>query len=58
MIELVGAGKTYRNDKGVFDVSMRLDAGLTGIPGRHRSGKLTKMLTSPSPIGRSSAWRR
>ena len=34
MIELVDAGKTFPNGKGVFDVSMRLESGLTGHGGR------------------------
>ena len=43
MIELRGAGKTYPNGKGVFDVSLRLEAGLTGFLGRNGSGKTTTM---------------
>ena len=43
MIELRGAGKTYPNGKGVFDVSMRLEYGLTGFLGRNGSGKTTTM---------------
>ena len=43
MIELRGAGKTYVNGKGVFDVSLRLEAGLTGFLGRNGSGKTTTM---------------
>lgn len=43
MIELRGAGKTYVNGKGVSDVSLRLEAGLTGFLGRNGSGKTTTM---------------
>ena len=43
MIELVGAGKTFGNGKGVFDVSLRLESGLTGFLGRNGSGKTTTM---------------
>ncbi len=43
MIELRDAGKTYVNGKGVFEVSLRLEAGLTGFLGRNGSGKTTTM---------------
>ena len=43
MIELRGVGKTYVIGKGVFDVSLRLEAGLTGFLGRNGSGKTTTM---------------
>ncbi|MDD9986331.1 MAG: ABC transporter ATP-binding protein [Spirochaetaceae bacterium] len=43
MIELVGAGKTFGNGKGVFDVDLRLEGGLTGFLGRNGSGKTTTM---------------
>ena len=43
VIELVGAGKTFGNGKGVFDVDLRLKGGLTGFLGRNGSGKTTTM---------------
>ncbi len=43
MIELVAAGKTFRNGKGVFDVSLRIETGVTGFLGRNGSGKTTTM---------------
>ncbi len=43
MIELVGAAKTFVNGKGVFDVNLRLESGLTGFLGRNGSGKTTTM---------------
>ena len=43
MIELRGAGKTYPNGKGVFDVNLRLEPGVTGFLGRNGSGKTTTM---------------
>ena len=43
MIELQDAGKTFRNGKGVFDVSLRIEPGVTGLLGRNGSGKTTTM---------------
>ena len=43
MIELQGVGKTFRNGKGVFDVSLRIEPGVTGLLGRNGSGKTTTM---------------
>lgn len=43
MIELRGAGKTYPNGKGVFDVNLLLEPGVTGFLGRNGSGKTTTM---------------